>query len=127
MAIKKAIKTVTKKTAAPRSTTKPLAIEKAFSKSEIIKSIAETVGSGKKQIIDTIDALTHIIKSHLSDKGPGVFVFPGLAKFHTVKKPAKKARTGKNPFTGESMTFAAKPACNTVKIRPLKKLKDTVK
>ena len=123
MPIKKISKTATKKTVVPKS----LTIDKAFSKSQIMKAIAEMVGSGKKQVTETIDALTHIIKSHLSHKGPGMFVFPGLAKFRIVKKPATKARKGKNPFTGEPMTFAAKPARNTVKIKPLKKLKDVTK
>lgn len=127
MPIKKISKTATKKTVVPKSTPKSLTIDKAFSKSEIMKAIAEMVGSGKKQVTETIDALTHIIKSHLSHKGPGVFVFPGLAKFRIVKKPATKARKGKNPFTGEPMTFAAKPASKTVKIKPLKKLKDIAK
>jgi len=65
----------TKKTVAPRFATKSFAVEKAFSKSETIKTIAEMVDLGKKQVADTIDALMHIIKSHLSNKGPGVFVF----------------------------------------------------
>lgn len=127
MTAKKAIKKVIKKTVTPKPITKSLAVEKAFSKSETIKTIAEMVGSGKKQVADTIEALIHIIKSHLSSKGPGVFVFPGLAKFRTVKKPATQARKGKNPFTGEPMTFAAKPASKKVKIKPLKKLKDIAK
>jgi nucleoid DNA-binding protein len=45
-------------------------------------------------------------------------------KIATVKKPAKKARKGINPFTGEETVFKAKPASNAVKIRPLKKLKE---
>ena len=60
-------------------------------------------------------------------KGPGVFIFPDIAKFHLVHKPATKSRKGTNPFTGEPMTFAAKPARNIVKIRALKKLKEAAK
>jgi nucleoid DNA-binding protein len=41
-----------------------------------------------------------------------------------VKKPATKARKGINPFTGEETVFKAKPASTTVKVRPLKKLKE---
>jgi DNA-binding protein HU-beta len=44
-----------------------------------------------------------------------------------VHKPATKSRKGTNPFTGEPMTFAAKPARNIVKIRALKKLKEAAK
>ena len=40
------------------------------------------------------------------------------------KKPAKKARKGINPFTGEETVFKAKPASIAVKVRPLKKLKE---
>ena len=49
---------------------------------------------------------------------------PGLMKVTTVKKPAKKARKGVNPFTGEEQMFKAKPASIAVKVRPLKKLKE---
>lgn len=110
-----------------KSIIKPLSITKAFSKTEIAQSIVEMVGITKKQAIETIEALTHIINAHISKKGPGIFVFPGLAKFKVIKKPATKSRKGKNPFTGEEMTFAAKPARNVVKIRALKKLKDIAK
>jgi nucleoid DNA-binding protein len=45
-------------------------------------------------------------------------------KVTTVKKPARKARKGINPFTGEATTFKAKPASIAVKVRPLKKMKE---
>ncbi|CAL7964061.1 DNA-binding protein [Gammaproteobacteria bacterium] len=124
MAAKKIIKKIVAKA---KSTVKPLSIKKPFSKSEIAKSVAEMVGLGKNQATAAIESLVHIIKMHLSKKGPGIFVFPSMAKFHIVRKSATKARKGKNPFTGELMTFAAKPARNIVRIRPLKKLKDIAK
>ena len=118
-AIKKAVKT--------KSTSKALVVSKPFSKAEIIKTIAEMVNIEKKQATITLEALMQIIKAHVSKKGPGIFVLPGVAKFHVLRKAATKARKGNNPFTGEPMVFAAKPARNIVKIRPLKKLKDLVK
>jgi nucleoid DNA-binding protein len=123
MPAKKAVKKAVK----AKSTTKSLSIKKMFSKSEIVNSIAEAAELGKKQATIAIDWLAHIIKAHISKNGPGLFVFPGVAKFKVVRKPATKARSGKNPFTGEPMTFAAKPAHSVVKVRPLKKLKDSVK
>ena len=122
---KKSVKKVVK--TKPTTKTKPLSIKKPFSKSEIIQSIATIAELGKKQAADVIDSLTCIINAHISKKGPGVFVFPNVAKFHVIRKPAKKARKGTNPFTGKPMTFAAKPAHNIVRIKPLKKLKDIVK
>ena len=47
-----------------------------------------------------------------------------MMKITTVKKPAKKARKGINPFTGEATVFKAKPASVAVKVRPLKKMKE---
>jgi len=47
-------------------------------------------------------------------------------KIKTVKKEATKARKGTNPFTGEEMMFKAKPASTSVKILPLKALKEMV-
>ena len=54
----------------------------------------------------------------------GEFTVPGLMKLIVKSKPAKKARKGINPFTGEEMTFKAKPAQRVVKVRTLKKLKE---
>jgi nucleoid DNA-binding protein len=39
-------------------------------------------------------------------------------------KRATKARPGRNPFTGEEIMIAAKPARRVVRVRPLKALKD---
>ena len=47
-----------------------------------------------------------------------------MMKITTVKKPARKARKGINPFTGEETMFKAKPASIAVKVRPLKKMKE---
>ncbi|MCC6171207.1 MAG: HU family DNA-binding protein, partial [Gammaproteobacteria bacterium] len=56
----------------------------------------------------------------------GLFTLPGLLKLKVVKKPATKAREGINPFTGEKMTFKAKPASRKVRAMPLKNLKNFV-
>ncbi len=70
------------------------------------------------------ETLAKMIELDLGKKGPGLFTVPGLMKITLKKKPATKARVGVNPFTGEQMTFKAKPARNVVRIRPLKALKD---
>lgn len=64
---------------------------------------------------------------HIKKGAGGEFVLPGLLKIVTVKKPARPARMGVNPFTGEKMQFKAKPASTAVKVRPLKKMKEMVK
>ena len=49
---------------------------------------------------------------------------PGLYKVNVVNVPAKKKRSGIDPFTKQERMFAAKPATVKIKVRALKKLKD---
>ena len=67
-----------------------------------------------------------LIERSIKKRSIGEFTIPGMMKITTVKKPAKKARKGINPFTGEATTFKAKPASIAVKVRPLKKMKEFV-
>ena len=64
---------------------------------------------------------------HLKKGGARQFTVPGLMKCVVKHRPARPARKGINPFTGEQVTFKAKPASEVVKVRPLKNLKDMVK
>lgn len=100
---------------------------KPATKSEVLKQLADATQLSRKQVASVFETLGTTIKSHLGKKGPGVFVIPGLLKITVVHKPATKARPGKNPFTGEAITIKAKPARNSVKVRPLKSLKEMVK
>lgn len=93
-------------------------------KTQMLQQIADSTELSKKQVQAVLDELTNIIEGHIKKKGVGEFVFPGLLKITTVKKPATKARKGINPFTGEEVMFKAKPASTSVKVRPLKKLKE---
>jgi len=93
-------------------------------KTVILQQIADATELSKKQVQAVLDELTNVIEGHIKKKGIGEFVLPGLLKITTVKKPATKARKGINPFTGEEVMFKAKPASTSVKVRPLKKLKE---
>lgn len=129
MAIKKtkkkmAIKRVSvKKTSAPK---KLGAVNKTFSKSEIMSTVADLTDLAQKQVRTVIDALHQVIEQHVKKSGPGVFILPGLLKIQVITKPATKARKGVNPFTGQEMMFKAKPARKVVKVRALKRLKEMV-
>lgn len=101
---------------------KPIA--ERLNKTQILQQIADSAELSKKQVQAVLDELTNVIEGHVKKKGIGEFVLPGLLKITTVKKPATKARKGINPFTGLEVTFKAKPASTTVKVRPLKKLKE---
>ncbi len=100
---------------------------KSVSKSEVVKSLAESTGLSKKQIGSVLEGLAGLIQGQLGKKGPGVFAIPGLVKLKVIHKPATKAKTMPNPFKpGEMMEVKAKPARKVVKAQPLKALKDSV-
>src|SRR5690606_32709507 len=127
---KAAAKSAAKKAAAKPAAKKIVAPKKAgaavstkLSKSQVLTTIAETTELTRKQVSSVFDELESLIERSIGKKGLGEFTLPGLLKITTVKKPAKKARKGINPFTGEETTFKAKPASVAVKVRPLKKLK----
>lgn len=109
-------KTVVKKQAA--------APKKAPTKSEIFATIADEAELSKKQVVAVFDSLNGVIKKSLGARGAGAFTMPGLCKMTVKKKPATKARPGRNPFTGEAIMIKAKPASKMVRIRPLKALKE---
>ena len=105
---------------------KVTAVKQPMTKAQLLSAIAEDTGLTRKQVTEVMDSLSGQIQRHIKKRGPGTFTLPGLLKVKTVRKPAKRARKGVNPFTGEETTFAAKPAHTVVKIQPLKGLKDMV-
>lgn len=133
---KKAAKVV--KAAAPKAVAKaavkeavPVAkivknTDKPRTKSDILNILSESTGLSKKEIGIVFSNLGELISFDIGKKGCGSISIPGLMKIVRHKKPATKARKGVNPFTGEEMTFKAKPARNVVKVRALKALKEMV-
>ncbi|MCB1853299.1 MAG: HU family DNA-binding protein [Pseudomonadales bacterium] len=116
-------KKVAAKKAAPAPRKAPAITEK-LTKSQIVASVADSTGLTKRQVSAVMDETHTLIERSIKKRGVGEFTIPGILKITTVKKPARKARKGINPFTGEETVFKAKPASIAVKIRPLKKLKE---
>jgi nucleoid DNA-binding protein len=109
--------------AKPKGATKAV---KKLTKEALIQAILEKAGEewARKDVVKVLESLTEIGHNVLKKKGE--FVFPGFAKFVLIKKPARPAREGINPFTKEPTTFAAKPASKAVKARPAKAIKDAI-
>ena len=126
MATKKAAKKAPKKAAKKAAPAKKVgpAISSKMTKSQIVASLAESTGLTKKEINSVMDEYEVLIQRSIKKRSVGEFTVPGMMKITTVSKPAKKARKGINPFTGEEQMFKAKPASIGVKVRPLKKLKE---
>ena len=89
---------------------------KPLTKSEIIVKLAEQNDITKKDVSAFLDSLAQLAYKE-AKKG---FTIPGLGKLVLVKR---KARMGRNPATGESISI---PAKTVLKFRIAKAAKDAV-
>jgi nucleoid DNA-binding protein len=106
-----------------KTTKKKAAATKPPTKSEIYRGIADATGYPRKEVVEVFDALTDMMVKSL--KKHGSFNMLGLYKMTLVKKPAVKGgKLVRNPFTGEMVPQKPKPASKTVKVRPMKAVKD---
>lgn len=123
-------KTTSKKTAKKKSAStgarKAPAIQKKYTKTEILNEIAQNTDLNKKEVAAVLDELAVLIERHIKKRAVGEFTLPGLLKIKSVVRPARPARKGvPNPFRpGETMDIPRKPATTRVKVLPLKKLKE---
>ena len=88
-------------------------------KVELVERMAQDAGISKVIASNVLNSfLTNVTKA-LKEKDGRVT----LVGFGTFSKVRRKARTGRNPQTGEPIKIKA---CNVVKFKPGKKLKDAV-
>jgi len=98
--------------------------DKPLTKTQVLNAMAERTGLSKKDVANFFDQLGELIEANLKEGGPGTLTLPGLFKVKVQHKPATPERRGVNPFTKEETVFKAKPASTTVKVQPVKQLKD---
>ncbi len=89
---------------------------KALSKSQIAASIADQAGITKKQATQVLETIAQLAYKNAKN----TFTLPGLGKLVLVNR---KARTGRNPATGETIQI---PAKRVVKFRVAKAAKDAI-
>ena len=122
MATKKAAATKTavpaKKTAATKAPASAKAPVQKMSKTQLVRYMAEQMGTPPKQIAASLDLLIETATTETRKNGE--FTVPGLGK---LVKAQRAARMGRNPATGEALKIAAK---TTVKFRLAKSAKDAV-
>jgi|SRR5262245_881648 len=95
--------------------------KKAMTKSQFVAHLAEKAQLPKKQIDAILTEIVEVVKGQVGTKGPGKFVFPGLARFTLKQKPAVKGgETKRNPLTGQDYVTKDKPAQNVVRSRAVK-------
>ena len=89
---------------------------KPLTKAQIIATLAENTGLSKKEIVTVLEAQTALAyKEAVSG-----FTFPGIGKLVVVDR---KARMGRNPATGETISI---PAKKVLKFRVAKAAKDAI-
>ena len=93
-------------------------MSKSMTKTQLVASLAEKMGTDKKGASAALDAICELIVSEVS--AGGAVTLPGVGKVYCRERPERMVR---NPATGE--TFS-KPADKVVKMTIAKALKDRV-
>jgi nucleoid DNA-binding protein len=89
-----------------------------MNRTQFIEALAEEAGCDKKQAKTFMEAFTSIVERSMKNKDE--VPLPGLGKFRVSQR---KARTGRNPITGETIQI---PAKTVVKFSIAKSLKEAV-
>ena len=89
-----------------------------MTKTELLNALAEASGLSKKDVKNFLEVMTELAYKEV--KGSGEFALPGIGKLVKVNR---KARMGRNPATGETISI---PAKTVVKFRVAKAAKDAV-
>jgi DNA-binding protein HU-beta len=90
-----------------------------MTKAELVAKMAEKAGLTKADAERALRSFLDCVQDTLIDEGKLT-----LTGFGTFLVEERQARTGRNPRTGEELQI---PACNVVKFRPGKELKEAVK
>jgi integration host factor subunit alpha len=90
-----------------------------MTKADIIEAVCEQMGGiSKKEAASIVEAIFEIMKTTL-EKGEGIKI-SGFGNFNVRDK---KARIGRNPQTGETITLRAR---RVLTFKPSQVLKDTL-
>ena len=92
--------------------------QKPMTKSQLVASLAETMGSDKASANRMVDALCGIITKEVA--GGGAVTLPGVGKIYCRARPERMVR---NPQTNEQIK---KPADRVAKVSIAKALKDDI-
>ena len=91
---------------------------KRMTQTAIVRELAEKTGINNRVSKQYMESLADLAVRET--KKNGVFVLPGIGR---LVRADRKARTGRNPATGESIKI---PAKKVVKFRVAKSVKDAI-
>jgi DNA-binding protein HU-beta len=89
-----------------------------MTQTQLVRSLAESHEISNKQAKAILEGLATVAIAEV--KKNGVFVLPGIGR---LVRQDRKARTGRNPATGETIKI---PAKKVVKFRVAKAAKDAI-
>jgi DNA-binding protein HU-beta len=89
-----------------------------MTQTQLVRSLAESLEVNNKVARDFLEKLSATAIAEV--KKNGVFVLPGIGR---LVRQDRKARTGRNPATGETIKI---PAKKVVKFRVAKAAKDAI-
>lgn len=95
------------------------AIKTKQTKTEILLALAEETGLNRTQVKAVLASLGVLAKRHVMKRGSGEFELPELGV--KLRRVQRKARTARNPMTGQPIRIPAKAV---VKANVLKSLKE---
>ena len=89
----------------------------ALTQTQLVTAVADRAELSKNDAKRALAALDEIVFDELGNAEK--VRIGGLVQLTVRVKPAQKARTGRNPATGEEITIGAKPASVDLRARPL--------
>ncbi|MGB3317094.1 MAG: HU family DNA-binding protein [Albidovulum sp.] len=93
-------------------------MSKPMTKTQLVATLAEEMGTDKKAASAALDAISAVVTREVA--AGGAVTLPGIGKVQCRARPERQVR---NPATGETMM---KPADKVVKVSIAKALKDSV-
>lgn len=94
------------------------AIKAKQTKREILAAISEETGLSRKDVVAVLDTVAKMARRHVMKRGSGEFSIPELGV--KVRRVDRKARTSRNPKTGEPIRVPAKTVVRATVLKSLK-------
>jgi len=96
----------------------------ALTQTQLADAVAERAGLSRADAKKALAALEEVVLDEIGNAEK--VKIGGIVQLTVRMKPARPARPGRNPATGEEITISAKPASVDVKARALTKAKSAL-
>ncbi len=95
-----------------------------LNRSALLKQVSERTGMARKEVEQVYEHTVRTIQDAV--KGGQKVALTGFGRFQQRVRAARKAGMSRNPFTGEMIQVAARPAQKLPKFLPAKQFKEYV-